>query len=85
MVDNQHKKISGYRDLTQDEIDAMNAIKSAEAELASLWQRISAANPGADRRWLAVARTHFQEGFSAFVRSIAQPEDPFAVPAQPKE
>ena len=28
MVDNQHQKIKGYRDLTQDEIDLMNEGKA---------------------------------------------------------
>ncbi len=27
-MDNQHKKITGYRDLTQSEIDGMNSIKA---------------------------------------------------------
>ena len=27
-MDNQHKKISGYRDLSQEEIDLMNRIKA---------------------------------------------------------
>jgi hypothetical protein len=32
-VDNQHKKIKGYRDLVQEEIDLMNLIKQQEAIL----------------------------------------------------
>lgn len=31
-MDNQHKKITGYRDLTQSEIDGMNSIKALEAD-----------------------------------------------------
>jgi hypothetical protein len=30
-MDNQHKKIKGYRDLSQAEIDAMNQIKEKAA------------------------------------------------------
>ena len=33
-MDNQHKKIKGYRDLSQNEIDLMNRIKS-HAELTA--------------------------------------------------
>lgn len=76
MVDNQHQKISGYRDLSQPEIDLMNDVKAMESDVAQLWREIA----GQDEiggRWLAIARTHFQEGFSALVRSIAQPADPF--------
>lgn len=35
MID-QHKKISGYRDLTQEEIDLMNRIKSFGPDLEKL-------------------------------------------------
>lgn len=35
-MDNQHKLIKGYRDLTQEEIDLMNRIKSAGAALLQL-------------------------------------------------
>lgn len=75
-MDNQHKKISGYRDLSQDEIDAMNAVKDAERAFADLWQRLGQLD-GVDRRWLAVARTHIEEGCSAAVRAVARPVSPF--------
>jgi hypothetical protein len=35
-VDNQHRKISGYRELSQDEIDLMNKIKAFGPQLQSL-------------------------------------------------
>jgi hypothetical protein len=35
-MDNQHKKIAGYRDLSQEEIDLMNRIKAKGAELLQL-------------------------------------------------
>lgn len=35
-MENQHRKISGYRDLSQAEIDLMNRIKSYEAETLQL-------------------------------------------------
>lgn len=35
-MDNQHKKIKGYRDLSQDEIDLMNRIKEKGQELLAL-------------------------------------------------
>ncbi len=76
MVDNQHKKISGYRDLTEEEISLMNDIKGMEIEVAQLWKEVFS-EAGVDKRWAAVARTHFQEGFSALIRSIAKPVDPF--------
>jgi hypothetical protein len=76
MVDNQHKKISGYRDLSQDEIDQMNAVKAAEVALGETWRQVMDL-PDVDKRWAAVAKTHFEEGFMALVRSIAKPEPRF--------
>jgi len=35
-VENQHRKISGYRELSQQEIDLMNRIKEKGAELLEL-------------------------------------------------
>lgn len=68
--------IDGYRDLSDDDITVMNEIKAAERDAAALWNRVLS-RPDVDKRWGAVAKTHFQEGFSALVRSVARPEDPF--------
>lgn len=35
-MDNQHKKIKGYRELTQQEIDFMNKVKEKGVELGEL-------------------------------------------------
>lgn len=39
-MDNQHQKIKGYRDLSQEEIDLMNEIKAKGAELGVLVDRV---------------------------------------------
>lgn len=39
-MDNQHKKIKGYRDLCQEEIDLMNRIKKKGEELLMLQQEL---------------------------------------------
>jgi len=39
-VDNQHRKISGYRELSQVEIDLMNAIKAFGPKLQELCDRV---------------------------------------------
>jgi hypothetical protein len=41
-MDNQHKHIKGYRDLSQAEIDLMNEIKAKGEELRSLIAKIAA-------------------------------------------
>jgi hypothetical protein len=75
-MDNQHKQISGYRDLSQAEIDQINAVKVTEKVVGEVWRNVMAL-PDVDKRWANVARTHFEEGFSALVRSIAKPEARF--------
>jgi hypothetical protein len=76
MVDNQHELIKGYRDLTEEEILLINKVKDYEIELGGLWRTINGLDE-TDRRWAAVAKTHFEEGCSALVRSIAKPQSAF--------
>ncbi len=40
-MENQHRKISGYRELSQEEIDLMNRIKEKGAELLALQAELS--------------------------------------------
>lgn len=69
----QHTKIKGYRDLTQEEIDAMNAVKAEGERLGLLIEELRD-NSDLDQRWVDIAETHLQQGIMAAVRSIAQPE-----------
>lgn len=75
-MDNQHKKITGYRDLSQEEINAMNNCKAMETEVANLTKLIKAL-PETDQRAAALAVTQFQQGFIWLVRSVAKPASPF--------
>ena len=77
MVENQHRRISGYRDLTEREISFINAVKSLHDEVGELWLQLTEELPDDDARCLQAARDRLNEGFSWFVRAIAQPEDPF--------
>ena len=72
MMENQHRKPSGYRELNQQEIDAMNSIKEAATDIGNLVEQISQVS-GVDQRWLSIARTDLQKGFMSFVRAVAQP------------
>lgn len=93
-MENQHRKIKGYRELTEDEIALMNMIKAEGEDLRQMlqtvqthldWQLSDAKNTNDEdtlirirdtqpSRWLAIARTHFQEGLMAATRAVAQPE-----------
>lgn len=40
-MENQHRKIAGYRELSQEEIDLMNRIKAKGAEMLALHAELS--------------------------------------------
>lgn len=79
----QHKKIKGYRDLTQEEIDLMNEAKTLAEECRVLVEKIRSSIGGDvatmdDQqkeavRWLAIGRTDLQKGFMGIIRAIAKP------------
>jgi hypothetical protein len=71
-MENQHRKIKGYRDLTPEEIAKMNAVKGLAADVGALIETLQD-EPSLDQRWVAIAKTHLQQGFMAAVRAIAQP------------
>jgi hypothetical protein len=74
MVDNQHQKIKGYRDLSEAEIADMNDAKGLAEQVGDLCKKFEMERPNVDKRWLAIAKTDLQKGFMALVRSIARPE-----------
>lgn len=74
MVDNQHKKIKGYRDLTNDEIAKMNLLKQFEVDLKVLLDGLLESGAPRDAsRWLAVAKTNLETGFMYAVKAVARP------------
>lgn len=71
-MENQHRKIKGYRELNQDEINHMNLIKEKGIELDGLIASLRALD--ADPRWLAIGTTDLQTGLMALTRAIAKPD-----------
>lgn len=71
-MDNQHRKISGYRELSQEEIDLMNEIKQKGKELGELVAKLRA-SPELDQRWVSIGATDLQTGFMALTRGVARP------------
>lgn len=85
-MDNQHQKITGYRDLSQAEIDLMNEIKAKEADIAALYAKVQSmhvaqADAGGKisdaSRQASIARTEFESAFMRLVRSVARPASPW--------
>lgn len=73
-MENQHRKITGYRELNESEISAMNTIKDEGGRLADIISTMEDCSElNVDRRWLSIGRTHLQEGLMALTRAIAKP------------
>lgn len=72
-MDNQHRLITGYRDLTAEEIAAMNIVKEAAAAVGKTMNSLRG-DPAVDQRWLAIGITNLQQGFMAVTRAIAKPD-----------
>lgn len=68
----QHTKINGYRDLSQEEIDLMNEIKAKGVELGELIKKLRSTE-GLDQRWISIGATDMQTGLMALTRGVAQP------------
>ena len=64
--------ISGYRNLSAEEIAIINEIKAEGIRMKDLIDRVKN-SPGADPRWTAIGTTDLQTGFMALVRAIARP------------
>lgn len=68
----QHEKIKGYRDLSQEEIDMMNDGKEL-AELCGAFIKKLEAVESTDKRSVALGKTNLQQGFMWAIRSVARP------------
>lgn len=82
-------KITGYRQLTPDEVALMNEGKALAEQCGTFVAKLRvmpASIPGSppfrfseeqpmsvDQRWISIGTTHLQEGFMALTRGIAQP------------
>lgn len=74
-MENQHRQIKGYRELTQEEINVMNKIKEAGIEVGNIVNLLEhSEHLGVDQRWLSIGRTQLQQGFMALTRAVAKPD-----------
>lgn len=81
--------VTGYRQLTPEQVALMNRIKALGNEVGALVAELRAmpATPAhgvpypaqhgllasLDQRWVSIGATHLQEGFMALNRAVAQP------------
>jgi len=84
-MDNQHRQIKGYKELSQEEINLMNEIKEKGAEVGQLVEKLrqrftvrgetgEEVNSQPDSRWVSIGQTNLQQGFMALTRAVAKPE-----------
>lgn len=71
-MENQHRQIKGYRELTEYEIELMNEVKTKGEELGRLVDKLES-KTDLDQRWVEIGKTNLQTGLMALTRSIAQP------------
>lgn len=71
-MDNQHKKITGYRDLSQEDIDLMNEGKALAERCGEFLAKLEA-HPTTDKRSVELGKTNLQQGFMWAVRGVAKP------------
>lgn len=78
-MDNQHKLIKGYRDLSKQEIDLMNRIKTHAEVLGLLVEEVQQqilCSPGCrdnGQRFLDSAKMDLQTGIMKLIRVVAKP------------
>lgn len=68
----QHEKITGYRDLSQEEIDLMNEGKELAIKCGEFINKLDKFK-GIDLRCVALGKTNLQQGFMWAIRAIAKP------------
>ncbi len=78
--------VAGYTDQSDAKVALVNEFKADEERLLRKVDGVMSAlrpntpdepalnQPAYDRRWAAIARTHFQEGFMALNRSVFLPQ-----------
>lgn len=64
-------KITGYRQLTEADAEAINAVKHLGVVTEAIIERLK--QQDADPRWVSIGTTHLQQGLMALTRAIAKP------------
>jgi hypothetical protein len=65
--------VRGYRPQSEENVALVNANKAVEEEILQILDSLGE-HPGVDKRWLAIGRTHIEQGFMAVNRSVFCPE-----------
>ena len=77
MMAGEEIKIKGYTPLTEKQKTLVNSNKIMEEAVLRIIDTMKKEQETPDEfdpQWMAIAKTHFQEGFMALNRSIMKPE-----------
>lgn len=66
-------KITGYRQLNEDEAATMNEIKALGVQLEAMCDRLAHTSDSDSDRWVSIGKTHLQQGLMALTRAVARP------------
>jgi hypothetical protein len=73
MTDHKPLPVAGYTAQIDENVQMVNMNKRDEEKLLRSLD-LYAMNTEVDKRWLAIAKTHFEQGFMALNRSIFKPQ-----------
>jgi hypothetical protein len=71
-MENQHREIKGYRELSPEEIKLMNEVKDLGPLIEAVVVKLQAM-PDLDQRWVAMGKTNLQTGLMFLTRGITKP------------
>lgn len=72
MTEHTGLPVEGYRKQSEDNVALVNRNKRIEEEVLRLLDDLASMSD-TDKRWLAIGRTHIEQGFMAVNRSIFKP------------
>ncbi len=71
-MENEGLPVKGYQPQSDEAVALVNANKVTEEKLLRLMDALKGCSD-IDQRWLAIARTQFEQGFMALNRAIFKP------------
>jgi hypothetical protein len=66
--------VSGYSPQSQDNVDLVNENKAIEEQVLRMLDEMAKDTDRFDQRWLAIGRTHIEQGWMAINRAVFQPK-----------
>jgi hypothetical protein len=82
MEQHQGLPVAGYKPQNEENVSLVNNNKTLEEMVLRAMDNL-AMHPDTDKRWVAIARTHIEQGFMALNRAVFKPGR-ISLPNDPK-